>query len=105
MEAPRLPSMFKGAQRQPRGMRYRPVYYNPEQEELREKLKRLRATKEGDELESAMLEARMRHKLENNKRRVHQQSGAKGRGARLTVILSMLVSLVYYVFKYYFKFS
>jgi hypothetical protein len=92
MEAPRIRSLFRNVQNEPRQFNYRSRFYDPRKEELEKRKKRIErkiALQKGDEVEDYNPgEIRF---SESWKKQSAYRSGRRSANLRLVIILGILV--------------
>ena len=100
MEAPQLPSFIRGTRRAPRGLKYKPMYYNPEKEELEARVKKAKSDIKDEKIDSKIISLRMRNRIETNNFRRNLKKNNSRQLVRLGIILIILVACSYYIFNF-----
>lgn len=102
MEAPRLPSIFRNVKREPRKFRYKPKHYDPREEAIEERKRKLDveiARENGEEASGRKPSFRKSWQKQS------YSSGASMANMRLVLILIVLIGLSLAVFRWLEKFS
>jgi len=97
MEAPNLPTFFKGASRRPRGLRYKPRYYDADKEAYENKKAKILGKMQGREQEAAINALNMERRISNSRFRRKVKKNNSSQMIRLIIILVLLIGISAYV--------
>ena len=100
MQAPRLPSFIRGTRQRPRGLKYKPRYYDPEKEAFEERVAEIRMKYEGQDQESALRKASMQRNIETNRYRRSIANNGRSQIIRLGIILLLLIGISFYIINF-----
>lgn len=100
MEAPRIPSVFRGVQKKPRGFNFTPRYYDADKEDLQRRIKFIEKAYAAEQQESEISKARLQMSMERKWRGNRAPISDNTRGRRLMLILGGLVSTFWLIYKY-----
>ncbi|MFT4662777.1 MAG: hypothetical protein ACI8XB_003070 [Patiriisocius sp.] len=98
MEAPQLPSFIRGTRRAPRGLKYIPMYYDPDKEELEARIKSAENDLKAEKLDTKIISLRVRNRIETSNFRRDLKKRNSMQLLRLGIILVILVACTYYIF-------
>ncbi len=84
--------------KKPRGYNYRPIYFDPVKEEIKERLKKLQAERELEEADrdAAMRSSRISYAFDERRNQWHEERAKKHRNqtVRFIIILAALILIV-----------
>ncbi len=102
MEAPRIPSIFKGIRSNTRGSRLKPRYYDPEQEDLKKRIAFAQAEYAEYDSEEVSRDIRIQSMIDRKRKKTSTKRGAgTAQLIRLSVILILVLAFFYYLAFYY----
>ena len=102
MEAPRLPSIFKGIRSTTRGSKLKPRYYDPEQEDLENRIAMAQAEYAEYDAEEVRRDIRIQSLIDRKRKKKSLQRGSgTAQLIRLSIILILVLAFFYYIAFYY----
>jgi hypothetical protein len=100
MEAPKIPSVFRGVKQKPNGFNFTPRYYDPAKEELEVRIKEIEREVALENQEGEIAKARLKRSMEQKWRNNRMPISDNGRTKRLTYVLGGLIGAIYILYKY-----
>jgi len=93
-------SFLRGVQTQPKGLKYKPRYYDPEKEAFDARIKEIEMKYSKEDQGSAITRAKVQRNIDSNRFRQKARKDNKAQMIKVMALIVLLFSVAYKMFTY-----